>query len=38
MSFVHGVLDEVLESGQYERWYEEYGAYAERIGADQAEP
>ncbi|MBR6028598.1 MAG: amino acid ABC transporter substrate-binding protein [Clostridia bacterium] len=32
MAFVNGVIDEVLESGQYERWYDEYTAYAERIG------
>ena len=30
--FVNGVIDEVLASGEYEAWYEEYGAYAARLG------
>ena len=27
MYFVNGVIDEVLETGQYERWFEEYAQY-----------
>ena len=25
--FVNGVIDEVLESGQYQRWFEQYAGY-----------
>ena len=32
MDFVNGVIDELLASGQYEQWYEEYEAYAKSIG------
>lgn len=28
MYFVNGVIDEVLESGQYERWFDEFADYA----------
>ena len=34
MYFVNGVIDELLESGQYDKWFEEYAAYASRIGAE----
>ena len=29
IGFVNGVIDEVMESGQYEKWFEEY---ADRAG------
>ena len=32
MYFINGVIDEVLESGQYEEWFEEYGQLWEKIG------
>ena len=32
MYFVNGVIDEVLESGQYQKWYNEYAEYASRLG------
>ena len=32
MYFVNGVIDEVLASGQYKAWFEEYAAYAARLG------
>lgn len=31
MAFVNGVIDEVLESGQYRAWYEEYEARAAEL-------
>lgn len=30
--FVNGVIDEVLSSGQYDAWFDEYNALAERLG------
>ena len=30
--FVNGVIDELLSDGQYEKWFEEYGVYAARLG------
>ena len=30
--FVNSILNEVVESGQYDRWYEEYEAYADTLG------
>ena len=32
MYFINGVIDEVLESGQYEEWFVEYGRLWEKIG------
>lgn len=32
MYFVNGVIDEVLESGEYRQWYEEASAHAARLG------
>ena len=32
MYFVNGVIDEVLESGQYNEWFDEYTAYAGELG------
>ena len=32
MYFVNGVIDEVLASGQYDKWFEEYDGIAARIG------
>lgn len=32
MYFINGVIDEVLESGQYEAWYEEAAARASELG------
>ena len=32
MYFVNGVIDEILTSGQYEAWFEEYGTYASELG------
>ena len=32
MYFINGVIDEVLESGEYEKWFEEYTQYAIDIG------
>lgn len=32
MYFVNGVIDELLASGQYQAWFDEYGAYAEALG------
>ena len=32
MYFVNGVIDEVLASGQYEQWFDEYTAYAAGLG------
>ena len=32
MYFVNGVIDEVLESGEYKAWFSEYLEYARRIG------
>ena len=29
MYFVNGVIDEVLESGQYDRWFDEYAQYGD---------
>ena len=33
MYFVNGVIDEVLASGLYEQWYNEYSEYALRVGS-----
>ena len=32
MYFVNGVIDELLATGQYEEWFEEYAEYAGRLG------
>ena len=32
MYFVNGVIDEVVENGWYEEWFEEYTAYAGELG------
>ena len=32
MYFVNGVIDELLASGQYDAWYDEYAAYAKALG------
>lgn len=32
MYFVNAVIDEVLESGQYKEWYDQYTEYASRLG------
>ena len=32
MYFVNGVIDEILESGQYEEWFKEYTEYAGTLG------
>ena len=32
MYFVNGVIDEVLEDGTYEVWFDEYADYAARLG------
>ncbi|MBQ9064749.1 MAG: transporter substrate-binding domain-containing protein [Blautia sp.] len=32
IAFVNGVIDEVLESGEYNEWFEEYSEYAANIG------
>ncbi len=34
MALVNEVIDEMLESGDYERWYDEYAAYAGKLGID----
>lgn len=31
-AFVNGVIDEILGSGQYEKWFKEYHDYAARLG------
>ena len=32
MYFVNGVIDELLASGQYQAWFDEYAEYAARLG------
>ena len=32
IAFVNGVIDEVVESGQYQEWYETYAARSEALG------
>ena len=32
IAFVNGVIDELLESGQYEQWFDEYSALAGELG------
>ena len=32
MYFVNGVIDELLEAGQYRAWYQEYEARAAELG------
>ena len=32
IAFVNGVIDELLASGQYEAWFEEYTARADELG------
>ena len=34
MYFVNGVIDEMLEQGLYEKWFEEYAEYAGRLGVE----
>ncbi len=34
MYFVNGVIDEVLAEGLYEKWFDEYSAYASRLGVE----
>ena len=34
MYFVNGVIDEMLESGIYEDWFEEYAKYAGELGIE----
>ena len=33
--FVNGVIDEVLESGKYQDWYDEYEKYAKDLGLEE---
>ena len=33
--FVNGVIDEVLESGKYQEWYDEYEKYAKSLGLEE---
>ena len=32
MYFVNGVIDEITKSGQYEKWFDEYTEYADKLG------
>ena len=34
MYFVNGVIDEMLEQGLYEKWFEEYAEYAGKLGVE----
>ncbi len=34
MYFVNGVIDEILEKGEYRKWYDAYEEYAKRIDAE----
>ena len=34
MYFVNGVIDEMVEQGLYEKWFEEYAEYAGRLGVE----
>ena len=34
MYFVNGVIDEMLESGAYEEWFDEYAEYAGKLGIE----
>ena len=34
MYFVNGVIDEMLEAGLYEKWFEEYAEYAGKLGIE----
>ena len=31
---INEIIDEVVESGQYEKWYEEYSEYAKSLGIE----
>ncbi|MBP3900008.1 MAG: transporter substrate-binding domain-containing protein [Blautia sp.] len=33
--YVNGVIDEVLESGKYQEWYDEYGEHAKELGLEE---